>query len=144
MTATEFVPQTQPSPELQIEGITEPSILDYFATLNAGEFTATAALFATEGVMHPPFESGIVGTKAIASYLQQEAQNIKADPRQGIIENLAHDHILVQVTGKVQTSWCSVNVLWLFNLNQTGKILYAKIKLLASPQELIALRQPEN
>ncbi|AFZ25559.1 NTF2 domain-containing protein [Cylindrospermum stagnale PCC 7417] len=144
MTATEFAPQTPPSPELQIEGIIEPSILDYFVTLNAGEFAATAALFARDGVMHPPFESGIVGTEAIAAYLQQEAQNIKADPRQAIVENLANDHLLVQVTGKVQTSWCSVNVLWLFNLNQTGQIIYTKIKLLASPQKLLALHPPRK
>ncbi|WP_066379962.1 nuclear transport factor 2 family protein [Anabaena sp. CA = ATCC 33047] len=124
-----------------IPGITEPTILEYFATLNAGDFLATAALFATEGVMYPPFESGIVGVDAIATYLQQEAQDIKADPQQGITEPWENHHIQVQVTGKAQTSWCGVNVLWIFILNEHKQITEAKIKLLASPQELLALRR---
>lgn len=125
----------------EIPGITEATILEYFATLNAGEFLATAALFAENGVMYPPFESGIVGPDAIANYLQQEAQDIKADPHQGIVEPLDNQHIQVQVTGKAQTSWCSVNVLWIFILNQHKEILDTQIKLLASPQELLALRR---
>ena len=93
--------------------------------------------------MHPPFESDIVGSDAIAAYLQQEAPGVKADPHQGIIENLENNQIQVQVTGKAQTSWCGVNVMWLFILNEQRQIAYTRVKLLASPQELLALR-PEN
>jgi SnoaL-like domain len=143
MTAAKFIPSTQPQEKFQIEGITELSILRYFETLNAGEFDVTAALFAEDGVMHPPFESDIVGPDAIATYLKQEAQNIKALPRKGIIDNLENQQIQVQVTGKAQTSWCGVNVLWLFILNQQRQIIYTRIKLLASPQELLSLR-PEK
>ncbi|MBD6616597.1 nuclear transport factor 2 family protein [Komarekiella sp. 'clone 1'] len=143
MTSAKFIPSTQPKEEFQIEGITESNILRYFETLNAGEFEATAALFAEDGVMHPPFESDIVGPDAIASYLKQEAQNIRALPRQGITDNLENEQIQVQVTGKAQTSWCGVNVLWLFILNQQRQILYTRIKLLASPQELLSMR-PEK
>ncbi|MGM3305846.1 nuclear transport factor 2 family protein [Anabaena sp. WFMT] len=138
MTASEFIR------ELQISGITEPIILRYFTTLNAGDFTATAGLFAEDGVMHPPLESAIVGRDAIATYLHQEAQDIKAKPHQGTTENLVNNQIQIQVTGKVQTSWCSVNTLWIFILNHQKHILDARIKLLASRQELIALRPPEN
>ncbi len=127
--------------EFTIEGITEPTILRYFETLNAGEFDATASLFAEDGVMHPPFESDIVGPDAIATYLKQEAQDIKAFPRQGIAESSENDQIEFQVTGKAQTSWCGVNVLWLFILNQQRQIIYTRIKLLASPQELLNLRR---
>ncbi|MBE9033993.1 nuclear transport factor 2 family protein [aff. Roholtiella sp. LEGE 12411] len=143
MTAAKFIPSTQPQENFQIEGITELSILRYFETLNAGEFDVTAALFAEDGVMHPPFESDIVGPDAIATYLKQEAQNIKALPRKGIIDSLENQQIQVQVTGKAQTSWCGVNVLWLFILNQQRQIIYTRIKLLASPQELLSLR-PEK
>lgn len=136
MTATE-----SQIPNITIEGITEPTILRYFETLNAGEFEATATLFAADGVMQPPFESGIVGFEAIVHYLQQEAVGIKAYPREGIIENTENDQIEVQVTGIAQTSWCGVNVLWLFILNQQRQIQYTRIKLLASPQELLALRR---
>ncbi|AVZ29904.1 nuclear transport factor 2 family protein [Nodularia spumigena] len=147
MTAAEYLEANQINvattitEELQIEGIVEPTIWRYFETLNAGEFAATAALFADDGVMHPPFESGIVGQEAIAIYLQQEAENIQACPRQGIVETLENDHIQIQVTGKAQTSWCGVNVTWYFILNQQRQISNAKIKLLGSPQELLALRR---
>ncbi|OUL20371.1 ketosteroid isomerase family protein [Nostoc sp. 106C] len=138
---------TQPSvvenvtEEFSIEGITESSILRYFQSLNAGEFAATAALFAEDGTMYPPFESGFVGPDAIAGYLEKEAQDIKADPHKGITEILENEQIQVQVAGKAKTSWCSVNVLWVFILNQQRQITAAKIKLLASPQELLALRR---
>lgn len=136
------MPSTQPlSQGLTIKGITQPTILHYFESLNSGEFEKTAALFASDGVMCPPFESGIVGSDAIADYLQREAKDIKTCPRQGIIEALESEQIQIQVTGTVQTSWCGVNVNWLFILNQPRQILYAKIKLVASPQELLALKR---
>lgn len=147
MTAAESIPPTQPSTvgtlatQLKIEGITEPTILHYFATLNAGDFEGTAALFAADGAMHPPFESGIVGQDAIASYLQQEAPGIKAYPREGIAETLDNNQIQIQVAGKVDTAWFGVNVSWLFILNQQQEIVYTKIKLLASPQELLNLQR---
>jgi SnoaL-like domain len=140
MASAEFKATTA-TEEFSLEGITEPTILRYFQTLNAGEFTATAALFAEDGIMYPPFESGFVGPDAIASYLQQEAQGIKADPHQGITEILPNEQIQVQVAGKALTSWCGVNVLWLFILNQQRQILEARVKLLASPQELLAMRR---
>ncbi|MDH6060909.1 ketosteroid isomerase family protein [Chrysosporum bergii ANA360D] len=137
MTANEF------EQEYQIKGILEPVILRYFETLNAGEFKATVALFAEDGVMYPPFESAIVGRDAIATYLQQEAESIKACPRAGIFETLENDQIQFQVTGRVQTSWCGVNVTWVLTLNPQQEIISAEIRLLASPQELIALRRED-
>ncbi len=140
MAAAEFTPTTVDE-TLQIEGITEPTILRYFLTLNTGKFEETAGLFAEDGVMHPPFESGIVGRDAITRYLQQEAQDVKAYPREGVSETLDAEQIQFQVTGKAQTSWCGVNVLWTIILNQQREILYTRIKLLASPQELLNLRR---
>ncbi|QIR38285.1 nuclear transport factor 2 family protein [Tolypothrix sp. PCC 7910] len=140
MTAAELKATTQIE-EFSIEGITEPIILNYFQALNAGDFAATAALFAEDGIMYPPFESGLVGPVAIATYLKQEAQGIKAEPQQGIIEILPNEQIQVQVAGKAFTSWCGVNVTWLFILNQQRQIVETKIKLLASPQELLAMRR---
>jgi hypothetical protein len=141
MTFAEFISPVEAKAEFQIEGIREATVLSYFETLNSGEFELTAALFAQDGVMHPPLESGIVGTDAIAAYLKQEAQNIKAYPKTGIADTLEDGNIQVQVTGKVETSWCGVNVLWLFILNQQRQILYTKIKLLASPQDLLSLHR---
>ncbi|MBW4597443.1 MAG: nuclear transport factor 2 family protein [Brasilonema angustatum HA4187-MV1] len=140
MTVAESTPTTVDE-NLQRSGITEPTLLHYFQTLNAGKFEETAALFAEDGVMHPPFESGIVGRDAITRYLQQEAQNVKAYPCEGVVETLEGEQIQFQVTGKAQTSWCGVNVLWKFILSQQKEILYTRIKLLASPKELLNLRR---
>jgi hypothetical protein len=127
--------------ELQIEGLDEPTVLSYFETLNAGNFEATADLFALDGIMHPPFESDISGRDAIISYLNQEAKGIIAYPRQGIVEALEDGQSQVQVSGKAETSWCGVNVSWIFILNSDKQIVYTRVKLLASPQELLNLRR---
>jgi ketosteroid isomerase-like protein len=133
------------STKLEIEGISETTILRYFETLNAGDFDGTAALFAPDGVMHPPFESDLVGHQAIAQYLKAEAKDLKASPRQGIIEPIEGEDSIansqVKVSGTAQTSWCGVNVSWQFILNENKEILYTRIKLLASPQELLQLKR---
>ncbi|MBW4490899.1 MAG: nuclear transport factor 2 family protein [Trichocoleus desertorum ATA4-8-CV12] len=126
---------------ISIEGITEPTILRYFELLNAGDFEATSQLFAPDGVMNAPFESAIVGPEAIAAYLKQEATGMTLLPQQGVTEAIENDCTQVQVAGKVQTPWFSVNVSWLFNLDAQQKILAATVKLLASPQELLNLRR---
>ena len=136
MEATERLPS-----KLTIEGVTESAVLRYFETLNAGDFEATSALFAADGAMHPPFESALVGPDSITTYLKQEAQGMRLEPRQGIAQTVDNGQIQFQVTGKVQTAWCGVNVSWLFVLNQEHKILAATIKLLASPQELLNMQK---
>ncbi|MEO1374748.1 MAG: ketosteroid isomerase family protein [Cyanobacteria bacterium J06635_10] len=126
---------------IAIKGISEPTIQQYFASLNESDYEKTASLFAENGVMHPPFESGIVGRDAILSYLNKEAIDIKAYPREGVSE-ISEDNITqIQVVGKVKTPWFGVNASWLFILNENQQILDVKIKLLASPQELLSLRQ---
>lgn len=126
---------------ISIEGIEEATLLRYFETLNAGKFEQTAALFAATGAMHPPFEPAVIGPDAIAAYLQAEAQGMELFPREGIAELLDDGQLMVQVRGRVQTPWFSVNVAWLFLLNSEREIASATIKLLASPQELLNLRR---
>lgn len=125
---------------IAIEGVAEPAVLQYFQTLNAGQFDATAALFASDGQLHAPFEEPIEGREAIAAYLQAEAQGMQLYPRQGQVETLEDGQIQVTVTGRVQTPWFSVNIGWVFVLNPARDIISATIKLLASPQELLSLR----
>ncbi len=125
----------------KIAGINNPTISQYFQSLNTGDFNSTAALFAPEGVMYAPFESGIVGRNAIASYLQQEALGLKAEPLQGIIESQENDLVQIRVNGKVQMPLFGVNVSWLFVLNSQQQIVSVTVKLLASPQELLNLRR---
>ena len=124
-----------------IEGINLPVVVNYFETLNAGDFAATAALFAEAGALCPPFEEPVVGPDAIAAYLEAEAKEMRLSPRQGIAETLENKQTQVQVSGKVETRWFGVNVSWQFVLSPENEILSATIKLLASPQELLSLKR---
>ncbi|MEG4533637.1 nuclear transport factor 2 family protein [Microcoleus sp. D2_18a_D3] len=125
---------------IKIAGITNPTVLRYFETLNAGDFDATANLFADEGVLHAPFEEPIIGSSSIATYLKKEARGMKLEPQQGVSQILEYGNVEVQVSGRVQTSAFGVNVGWLLLLNSDQKILSVTVKLLASPQELLNLR----
>ena len=64
---------TYTEPTIAIEGISEPAIANYFATINREEFTETASLFAEDGAMLAPFEKPIVGRENITAYLAKEA-----------------------------------------------------------------------
>lgn len=135
------IPQSAPTTKLVIEGITDAVVLRYFETMNAGDYDATASLFAETGKMQPPFENLIVGREAIASYLKAEARGMQLSPKKGISEMLDDHQTQVQVSGKVQTPVFGVNVSWIFVLSPEQEILFTKIKLLASPQELLSLRR---
>lgn len=125
---------------IKIAGITKPTVLRYFETLNAGDFEATANLFADEGVLHAPFEEPIIGSSSIATYLKTEARGMQLEPQQGVSQILEDGNVEVQVSGRVQTSAFGINVAWLFLLNSDQKLLSVTVKLLASPQELLNLR----
>lgn len=142
------VPQSESNPaaspsatSLTIKGISEPTLLQYFETFNRGNFEATACLFAAEGAMHPPFESPIVGRDKITAFLEAEAKGMRINPREGIAEAAEVRQTKVQIGGTVQTSLFSVNAVWHFILNQQQEILSVRIKLLASPQELLNMQQ---
>lgn len=127
--------------ELTIAGISESVIVDYFKTMNAGNYQATAALFAETGIMQPPFAEPITGREAIANYLQTEAKGMQLAPQQGLSEISEDAQIQIQVSGKVQTPVFGINVSWIFIINPQQEIIFTKIKLLASPQELLNLRR---
>ena len=124
---------------ISIKGISDITIVNYFLTINREEFTETASLFAEDGEMLAPFEKPIVGREKITSYLEKEATGMKLLPIQGICET--EDEVeQFKVLGKVRTSMFSVNVAWYFTLNSEGQLTTARIKLLASPQELLNLQ----
>jgi hypothetical protein len=125
---------------IKIAGITKPTVLRYFETLNAGDFEATANLFAEDGVLHAPFEEPIIGSSSIATYLKTEARGMQLEPQQGVSQILEEGNLEVQVSGRVQTSAFGINVAWLFLLSSDQKLLSVTVKLLASPQELLNLR----
>lgn len=138
MTHTEI--QTEHS--IAIEGIEESAIVNYFATINQEEFSETALLFAEDGEMIAPLEKPIVGREKITAYLAKEATGMKLLPQQGILETEETERY--KVLGKVSTSLFSVNVAWYFTLNRDSQITSARIKLLASPQELLSLQNKRD
>ena len=129
---------------IKIPGITKPTVLRYFETLNAGDFDATANLFALDGVLHAPFEEPIMGSSSIATYLKTEARGMQLEPQQGVSQILEDGNVEVEVSGRVQTSAFGINVGWLFLLNSDQKLLSVTVKLLASPQELLNLRSQKK
>lgn len=128
------------SDSAEIEGIAQPIILQYFETLNAGDFEATSQLFATEGMLQPPFEAIVTGSEAIAAYLKQEAKGFVLLPQKGrkVLESSNAEFL---VLGRVQTPWFTVNVSWTFVLNLNNQIVLTKVNLLASLQELMHMRR---
>lgn len=137
--------RTVPSPtKVTIEGITDPTVINYIEALNADNFDAAIALFTPDGALQPPFQKPIVGPQAIAAYLRAEAQGLNIMPEKGISEVLADGSKQLKITGKVQTPWFGVqlgmNIAWRFLINPEGKIFFVAIDMLASPQELLNLR----
>ena len=131
-----------PQPDaIPIAGVTEPCLIRYFETFNAGDFEATSQQFAIAGVLHPPFESVIEGRAAIADYLKVEAKGITAQPQQTVTTQALEGGLEIEVRGRVQTKRFGVNVAWLFKLNSQQEIVALTVKLIASPQELLNLRR---
>ena len=138
--------RTEPvSTKVKIEGIDEPAVLRYVEAMNADNFDAAIALFTPDGALQPPFQKPIVGHEAIARYMREEAQGLNMMPQQGISEVQADGSKQLKVTGVVQTPWFGVNVgmniAWRFLINPQGKIFFVAIDMLASPEELLNLRQ---
>ncbi|MDX2212363.1 MAG: ketosteroid isomerase family protein [Oculatellaceae cyanobacterium bins.114] len=125
---------------LPINAISEPVILTYFETLNAGDFQATADLFDEVGILYPPFDEALVGREAIAHYLATEAKGMKFQPLTGTYGVLETGDTEFTIAGKVQTPLFGVNVVWDFVLNPHSQILSVRIKLLANLQELLSLK----
>ena len=137
--------RSEPAPTtLTVEGITEPTVLKYFESMNADDFETAIGLFTTDGALQPPFQKPIVGHEGIAAYMRAEAQGLNIMPKQGISESLPDGSKQVKVTGVVQTPWFGVNVgmniSWRFLLNPEGKVFFVAIDMLASPAELLNLR----
>jgi hypothetical protein len=117
-------------------------ICRYFEQLNAGNFTGVSELFAANGVLYPPFEEGVIGPDAIATYLHKEASDMTLTPKRVIGQTvLAPGQIQHEIFGQVQTPFFRVNVGWRFVLDQEDQILAVGVKLLASLEELLNLRK---
>ncbi|MEM1172984.1 MAG: orange carotenoid protein N-terminal domain-containing protein [Cyanobacteria bacterium P01_H01_bin.35] len=129
--------------QVTIQGIDNPTILNYMNNLNANDFNALIELFTPDGGLQPPFRRPIVGKDSVLRFFQEECQNLKLIPEQGISEPADDGYTQIKVTGKCQTPWfgagVGMNIAWRFLLNPEGKIFFVAIDLLASPKELLNL-----
>lgn len=112
----------------------------YFNTLNEQLFDEAAALFAPCGILFPPFDTAMEGREAIATYLHAEARGLKLFPQNCTVQGTEMEGYECQVGGKVQTALFGVNVGWKFEVNSNFQIEAARIKLLASMEELLKLK----
>lgn len=114
----------------------DPVVEQYFEHFNQGNYAAVATLFSDEGWLCPPFEEPVVGPPAIATYLAQEADGMRAMPKESQSQ-AAEEGRQVIVKGRVKTPLFSVNVQWIFDITPADQIQHTEIKLLASLQELL-------
>lgn len=126
-----------------IADLASPLVARYFDYLNGGNLAATAALFGDRGAMQPPFEEPIVGAEEILAYLQDQAVRMKLAPDESQTEPLEEGRTGIWVRGIAQTPLFEVNVAWYFVL-EGDRLVYLRIKLLASPEELVMLRNQGN
>jgi hypothetical protein len=129
-----------------IDGVTNPTVINYMNLLNANDFDELIKLFTPDGALQPPFQRPIVGKDSIYKFFQQECQNLKLVPEKGISEPAADGFTQIKVTGKVQTPWfgsaVGMNISWRFLLTPENRIFFVAIDLLASPKELLNLIRP--
>lgn len=74
--------------KIEIEGVDNPTINQYMTNLNANDFPALISLFAEDGALQPPFQRPIVGKDAVLRFFQEECQNLKLNPKKGVVEPL--------------------------------------------------------
>ena len=129
--------------QVNIEGVSNKTILSYMNLLNANDFDELIKLFADDGALQPPFKRPIVGKDAVLKFFKEECPNLKLAPERGVSEPAEDGYTQIKVTGKVQTPWfgagVGMNMSWRFLLNSENEIFFVAIDLLASPKELLKL-----
>jgi hypothetical protein len=130
-----------PRSRVRIKDIKNATVLSYMDNMNAFNFEAAVALFLEDGALKPPFQEPIVGQEKILAYMREECYGLKLLPERGVSQSAEKGFTQIKVTGKVQTPWfgdsVSINLAWQFLLSPEGKIVFLRIDLLASPQELL-------
>jgi len=129
--------------QVTIEGVDNPTVLNYMNNMNANDFEVLIELFTPDGALQPPFQKPIVGKDAVLRFFREECQNLKLIPERGVTEPADGGYTQIKVTGKVQTPWfgagVGMNMAWRFLLSPENKIFFVAIDLLASPKELLNL-----
>lgn len=124
---------------INIQGISDQTIYEYFTRLNNGEFVATAELFTEQGCLTPPFDQPIQGRSAIAEYLEKEAKEIASYPKWGekLKQGLLNEY---RIQGTVAISQFVFDMEWFIQLNSAQEIIMLEVKLIASLEDLLNFR----
>ena len=129
--------------KVNIQGVTNKTVINYMNLLNANDFDELIKLFASDGALQPPFKKPIVGTDSVYKFFKEECPNLKLAPERGVEEPVEDGYTQIKVTGKVQTPWfgagVGMNMSWRFLLDSENQIFFVAIDLLASPKELLKL-----
>ncbi|CAD5978504.1 Orange carotenoid-binding protein [Planktothrix tepida] len=129
--------------QVTIEGVDNPTVLNYMNNMNANDFEVLIELFTPDGALQPPFQKPIVGKDAVLRFFREECNHLKLIPERGVTEPAEGGYTQIKVTGKVQTPWfgagVGMNMAWRFLLSPENKIFFVAIDLLASPKELLNL-----
>jgi hypothetical protein len=72
--------------KVSIEGVDNPTVVNYMNLLNANDFDALIELFTPDGALQPPFQRPIVGKEAVLRFFREECQNLKLMPERGVVE----------------------------------------------------------
>lgn len=136
MTTTPLDCETQ----LSIDGVQAIAVYQYFESFNNEDFATTASLFAPDGKLYAPFAELMIGQEAIQNYLETEAKGMKLKPQSGNTQFLENGQQVIEVLGTVKTPLFSVNIRWKFLLTEQEEIEEVTVKLLASAQELLAIK----
>ena len=121
---------------INIQGISDPTIYEYFTKLNNDEFAAVTELFSEQGGLTPPFDKLIQGKRDIFQYLEKEAKGIKSCPEQG--ETMQKGSLAeYQIQGTVEISQFIFNTEWFIQLNSDHEIVIIEVKLAASLENLL-------
>ncbi len=119
--------------KVTIEGVSNPTVLNYMDLLNANDFDELIKLFAPDGALQPPFKRPIVGKDGVLKFFKEECPNLKLAPERGVSEPAESGYSQIKVTGKVQTPWfgagVGMNMSWRFLLNPENKIFFVAIDL---------------
>ena len=70
--------------QVTIEGLDNPTVLNYMDNLNANDFDELINLFATDGALQPPFQRPIIGKDGILLFFREECQNLNLLPERGV------------------------------------------------------------
>ncbi len=136
-----FVIEHSINNNINLQELSKESVVNsYFEMMNQWRFEEVSILFATSGILAPPFISQQKGREAINNYLHQYAQGIILFPNNRQFQPFPNGQTQIDVYGQVKNFGFEAKVGWTFLLSPKNEINLLQIKLLVSLGEFKKLR----